>query len=221
MSKATPSVDIYDDGDYKKDVPKSKQTNCLLMRRPLGRGKPTTYALPGPSFVYGKVERPDSDNNCLAWSTDPSPSASATSSDTVGVSRSVLMAKKVQVPYKPDTVFGKPSPPTTSLTSVVTNQYQREWLQQQKEVREAAQVKSAPSKGLQGGLKPAAPTAASKGHTRSKEVVAEPVPFKMKQFQNIPSRVRLQNLSHLGKTGSAAPESVESAPAAAAESVAV
>lgn len=187
MSKASAapisaSLDIYDDGDYKRPVPKSEQKNCLLVRRPLGRVKPSTYALPGPNFVYGKVEKPEVET----WTTD-------TTTDNVSVPRNT---KKPQVP---DIVFGRPSPPTTSLTSVITNQYQREWLQQQRVARLAEEAKARPSKGLQGGLKPAAPTAASKGHTKSKDVAPEPVPFKMKRFLNVPSRVRLENLTHLGR----------------------
>ncbi len=89
-------LDIYDDGDYKKDVPKSKQTNCLLVRRSVGKVKPTTYALPPPSFCYGKLERTD-ESGSMVWTQPEAPTK-----------RSGIHAKG-PVPYNDKTIFGKPS----------------------------------------------------------------------------------------------------------------
>lgn len=51
------NMDIYDEGDYRKHGKSKKMPqNCLLVRRPLGRVKPSTYALPGEDFVYGRKD---------------------------------------------------------------------------------------------------------------------------------------------------------------------
>lgn len=47
--------DIYDDGDYRRNVPRYRKTNHMLVRRPLGRVKPTVYELPEDRFTYGQA----------------------------------------------------------------------------------------------------------------------------------------------------------------------
>jgi len=51
--------DLYDDGDYRKSGLGQKRTNTLLIRRPTGKVKPTTYNLPPEGFTYGKRDQFD------------------------------------------------------------------------------------------------------------------------------------------------------------------
>lgn len=46
--------DIYQDGDYRRNVPRFQKTNHMLVRRPLGKVKPTVYELPEDGFRYGQ-----------------------------------------------------------------------------------------------------------------------------------------------------------------------
>jgi len=59
MSNSVWSNDIYNDGDYRRDVPRHQKTNALLVRNPLGQVRPTTYQLPQDHFVYGQVDNGD------------------------------------------------------------------------------------------------------------------------------------------------------------------
>ena len=208
--------DIYDDGEYRKfGVSKGKQTNQLLMRRPLGRARASTHQLPPAGYCFGNVEKPNDEGNCLQW--DLPKSAAGSQRDLVGVSRSALLAKKGPLPYNADTVFGVHSSLSTPITSIITNQYQRDYLQKQREARahEAATISLAEAARQHGRLKPALPTAASKGHAAVNKPMEVKEPFKMRRFQNIPSRVRLQNHSHLSAAAPGASGGQEGAQAAA------
>jgi len=52
-------ADVYDDGDYRKSGLGTKRTNTLLVRKPTGKVKPTTYNLPSDGFTYGKRDQFD------------------------------------------------------------------------------------------------------------------------------------------------------------------
>lgn len=165
-------------------MPKTKQTNCLLVRRPIGKVKPTTYTLPPEDFCYGKVEKIPDHGNLLAWNVPEKQSRPSRS--------------KQQKPYDENTVFGRPTPPTSSLASVITNQYQRDWIAEQRKLQAAqlaaATRKRGDSRGATQPLRPPRNTAASLGHTKPREPSSPQPLFKMKRFQDVPSRVRLGNL---------------------------
>jgi hypothetical protein len=215
--------DIYDDGDYKREVPQYKKTNHLLVYPQLGRVKPSTYNLPGGDFTYGYTDPADEEGAGAvvgSWKSHrPAPEAlegrdfvrlnkyaainGCTTAKNVATYRRANDIRVGQgaisgnsryprgqpAPYFPngDTIFGRPSPACAPISDVLNNSYQRKWIAEQRMIRTAEGQQKRQMKYAQ-----AQHTRASLGHTKVQAPQSTASPFKLKQFQNVPSRVRTE-----------------------------
>lgn len=214
--------DIYDDGEYKIEVPSHKRTNVLLVNRPLGKVVPATRTLPGPGHTYGFVDLHDDEGagDVLgSWQAHRRGTEEPPGKDFVRLNKYASMsgavtAKNVAtfrrvndirqgeraVPtsadgvYFPDsnTVFGRPSPDSAPIQDLITNAYQRRYIAEQRVARaQRAKSQTISNKTYARSQH----TKASLGHT--KVPAPEPKPmFKLKQFQDVPSRVTTQNYDY-------------------------
>lgn len=218
--------DIYDDGDYKRDVAQYRKTNHLLVYPQLGKVKPTTYSLPGGDFTYGWTDSNDEEGAGQvvgSWKSHKAAPEALEGRDFVRLNKYAAIngattAKNVATyrrandirvgqgsisgngtrgqpqPYFPnaDTIFGRPSPACAPIADVLNNSYQRKWIAEQRTVRTAENQKRKQLKYAQ-----AQHTRASLGHTKVQAPQDTREPFKLRQFANIPSRVRTNGYTNM------------------------
>jgi hypothetical protein len=204
--------DLYDDGSYAYECPRSQQTNHLLVRKPLGQVKPSCYSLPGNNHTYGFVDPQDAEGAgdiVGSWQTHIPAPQGVPGKDFVrlnkyGAMSGCVTAKNVAtfrryndcrvgevLPprdniYYPDadTVYGRPSPASVPIADLINNSYQRKAITMKRARRADLEMR----KPRKTNFTQTSHTRASLGHTK----VAAPAPkpmFKMKKFQNVPSRV--------------------------------
>lgn len=213
--------DIYDDGEYMVNVAPHKRTNVLLVNKPLGKVTPTTRQLPGPGHTYGFIDLHDEETagDVLgSWQAHRRAPQGVPGKDFVRLNKYASMsgavtAKNVATfrrcndirlgesgmgpvdgPYFPDsnTVFGKPSLDSAPISDLLTNAYQRRYVAEQRvnrTMRAGARASKKPTYALSQHTK------ASLGHTK----VPAPAPkamFKLRQFQDVPSRVSHHNYAY-------------------------
>lgn len=217
--------DIYDDGDYKKDVAQSRKTNHLLVYPQLSRVKPTTYNLPPSDFTYGWADANNEEGAGAvvgSWKQHKAAPDALEGRDFVRLNKFAAMngctsAKNVATyrrandirvgqgpisrgtsrgeakPFFPngDTIFGRPSPACAPISDVLNNSYQRKWIAEQRELRNVHTKMKRQMKYAQ-----AQHTRASLGHTKVQAPEDTRTPFKLKQFEGVPSRVRLDGYSN-------------------------
>lgn len=219
--------DIYDDGDYKREVPQYKKTNHLLVYPQLGMVKPTCYNLPPKDFTYGWTDQGDDEGAAAvvgSWKQHKAAPDALEGRDFVRLNKYAAMngcttAKNVATyrrandirvgqgaisggraqtapggkMYSPnvDTIFGRPSPPCAPINDVLNNSFQRRWVAEQRELRAAENQKRRALKAQQ-----AQHTRASLGHTKVQAPEDTRAPFRLKQFQNVASRVRSEGYSN-------------------------
>lgn len=201
--------EIYEEGDYRKIVPRNQKTNTLLVRPQLGKGKATCYDLPSDDFVYGQQDAvveagaAGSVNNWVDHQPNPGPIPNrdfvrlntyasmngCTNSKHVAAFRAVNDIRQVpasqirggQAYFPPaDAVFGRPSPASLPLKMLVQNDYGRQAIAQTRATYAARAAEKPAPRRLQH-------TKASLGHT--KVPAPEPKqPFKMKKFANVGSK---------------------------------
>jgi len=229
VAAAEGAGDIYNDGQYR--VPRSKRTNVLLVRPQVGKVKPTTYDLPSEGYVYGRKDIGDEEGArevVGSWKNHtPNPDAEpgrdfmrlnkgavvhgCTTSKNISSYREEhdIRLQTGPVPRygsgtdpsypNATTAFGRPSKPSTPINSLLCNSYQRNWIASQRQTAKAEEEVSAKKQKKQ----PAAHTRASLGHVKVKKD-APKKPFKLKQFVNVESRVKMPKI---GKTNGSAPSS--------------
>lgn len=211
-------MDIYDDGKYKLPVPAYKRTNALLVRNPLGEVKPTTWSLPPRDHIYGYADAQDEEGASEvvnSWLEHQGPPRELPGRNFVELNKFATMsgcttaknlsqfrrtndvrlgAQNAPISHMtssfPDssTIFGRPSPQSAPISDLLNNNYQRTWIQGQRYQREMKSTKQRPYARSQH-------TKASLGHTK----VRAPPPkkmFKLKQFENVPSRISMTNPSY-------------------------
>lgn len=218
--------DVYDDGDYKREVPAVRKTNHLLVYPQLGKVKPSTYDLPGPEFTYGWTDATDEDGAAQvvgAWKSHSAAPDGLQGRDFVRLNKYAAMngcttaknvstyrrvndirvgqgaisgqrnkEKKMYFPNA-DTIFGRPSPPCPPISDCLNNSYQRKWVEEQRTLRTAAVEQKRQLKYAR-----ATHTRASLGHTKVRAPEVDKLAnFRLKQFQNVPSRVRTEGYSNL------------------------
>eukprot|EP00462_Mataza_sp_D1_P004465 CAMPEP_0175101830 /NCGR_PEP_ID=MMETSP0086_2-20121207/8056_1 /TAXON_ID=136419 /ORGANISM="Unknown Unknown, Strain D1" /LENGTH=258 /DNA_ID=CAMNT_0016376487 /DNA_START=50 /DNA_END=826 /DNA_ORIENTATION=+ len=221
------SRDIYDDGDYKREVAQHKKTNHLLVYPQLGKVKPSTYNLPGPDFTYGWTDDANEEGAGQvvgSWKSHHAAPDALQGRDFVRLNKYAAVngcttaknvsayrrandirvgqgaisgsrGKSKEKLYFPnaDTIFGRPSAAKSSFSEVLNNSYQRRWIEEQRASRTAAVIQKRQLKYAR-----ASHTRASLGHTK---VIAPETDklanFRLKQFQDIPSRVRAEGYSNL------------------------
>lgn len=239
------SNDIYEDGDYRKIVPRNQKVNTLLVRPQLGKSKATCYDLPGDEFVYGQQDMiveagaAGSVNNWVDHSPNPGPVPhrdfvrlntfasmnGCTNSKHVAAFRAVNDIRQIppsQVRggacYFPpeDAVFGRPSEPSQPLKLLVQNDYGRQAIAQTRGSYVARAAEKPTTRKMQH-------TKASLGHTK----VPAPAPkelFKMKKFANVGSKaLKMAGLNTMSSTtvvAEAAPTAAAAASTAAEEATA-
>jgi len=211
------NADIYDDGEYKISVPRNQRTNVLLVHKPLGKTTPTTRTLPGPGHTYGFVDLHDDEGAgdvVGSWqhhrrAPEPVPGkdfvklnkyASMSGATTAKNFATFRRCNDIRLgdgapsvmdgPYFPDsnTVYGRPSPDSAPMSDLISNAYQRRYIAEQRvaAAHKARQRTGRPKYAVSQHTK------ASLGHT--KVPAPEPKPmFKLKQFQDVPSRISTQN----------------------------
>lgn len=219
---------VYDDGDYKMPMHYTR-TNPLLVRPVVGQVKPTTYKLPGEDYVYGKVDGGDAEGArevVNSWrqhtpSTAKRPNRNFVRLNKGAAQNGMVTAKHITTyrqtndirlragppPKKRDavvpnnyTTYGRPSSYTTGVGHLIANVYQRQAIEKARG-RAAKDEKAANIKKKKSVIRTnAMHTRASLGHHKvllddSKEL------FKMKQFQDVPSRVQQRlGLAHTQQT---------------------
>jgi hypothetical protein len=204
--------DIYDDGIYRKEVPEAKVANHLIVRTKLGTVRQTTYNLPDSDFIYGRPDVPDAENAsavCTSWQVHkPSKRPGKSSRDFIGLNRTAARSGCVTAKHNTtfrkmtqdipqqrairqdeqewpsdgqEVTYGRRNIPDGNFHTLIANQYQREWVEANRntQLRRAVNTRSTKI--------PIFHTRASLGHTFTKEQPAK-TPFKLKQFQNVPSR---------------------------------
>lgn len=202
---------VYDDGDYKKDVPEHQQTNHLLINKKLGQVKKSVYRLPNSDHVYGYTDASDHEgaHDLLSnWSQHIPNDAPVPERDFVQLNKYATMngcitAKNVAVyrrtndirrgdnsnqPYygmyfpNQTSVYGKPSAPSAQINKLLTNEYQRNYIHAKRAQDARRSMQRRPRSTI-------AHTKASLGHTKVPAQPAKPM-YKMKRFANVESRVR-------------------------------
>jgi hypothetical protein len=205
---------VYDEGDYKKTQAGRRKNNAMLVKTVLGKVRSTTYDLPPAAYVYGKRNIGDqvSAGDVLSgWNVHrPNPedipgsdfqrlnkkavqAGCVTSGDVSGFRRVVdvrlqtgplRQQKKIKGPSK-DAIYGKKSGDVASMSSLITNTYQKDWIINQRKL-EAAQLATGRTNVSKGNS--LRHTNASRGHHKTK-VIPTGQRFVMKRFQNVASRV--------------------------------
>jgi hypothetical protein len=208
-------LDVYDDGDYRRDVPRRKKTNTLLVRRPLGKVKPTTYRLPKASYVYGRAQAFDEESAAQvvgSWKQHRRNPEALPGRDFVRLNKQAALygcttskgvatfrrsndirLRKTQPisaqgaggGFNPNSVFGRPSEPSAGINDLISNSYQRNWILEQRAMKAASKGRRR-NGGFSGTL---SHTRASLGHTKTPQPGPVKV-FKLAQFTNVPSRYR-------------------------------
>lgn len=183
----------YLDNDKESAHPLGLKSNPLLIRRPWGKVKPTSYNLPSSDFTYGcpnPIDPEGAGELTSKWTAHKSTigrnQAKKTEMydyETYLKHRSIHGTQRVD---PTETIrFGRPSPASVSVGLLTTYHFQREYLEERKQAEQQAKVKKQRSART---LSAPRATLASTGHTH----VFEPEQkeeWKMKQFRNVESRI--------------------------------
>jgi len=207
---------VYDDGEYKVPVPRTRRTNHLLVNPVLATVKPTTWNLPQSDHTYGYSNPVDMEGAAELlsnWSIHQPNAQRMPGSDFVALNKYASMngcttAKNVSSfrqmndirleesnypvqgnTYYPDnqTVYGCPSVPSASIHALVTNSYQRSSIEQRRNMESTRMAARQTRKRNQVPRM----TKAALGHFKVPAPAAK-ARFTMRQFQNVPGRVSQQ-----------------------------
>lgn len=207
----------YDDGPYKVNVPKSKRTNHLLVNPSLAKVKHTTWSLPPQEHTYGYCDPIDMENAgdlLTYWAVHQPNAQNMPGRDFVQLNKYATMngcvnAKNVSAfrsnndirieesqaqdygTFYPtdDTVFGRPSAPSASIQALMSNKYQRNAIEQRRTMASTRRTVARDRRTR--NTMSAKMTRAALGHSKVSAAPPQKA-FKMKQFQNVPSRVSQQ-----------------------------
>jgi len=206
---------IYDDGEYKVNVPRTQRGNHLLVNTSLSKVKHTTWNLPPQEHTYGYCDPVDMENAgdlLTYWSVHQPNAQHMPGRDFVQLNKHAAIngcvnAKNVSTfrqnndirieesDYQPDygtfypgddMVYGKPSAPSASIQALMSNKYQRNSIEQRRTMARTKRLVAQDQRKR--NTMSAKMTRAALGHTKM-PAPAPKRPFKMKQFMNVPSRV--------------------------------
>lgn len=179
----------YNDTE-KRSVKKSQLSNPLLVRRPVGEVKPSSYSLPGPDFTYGQAYQRDPEGAAeltTYWqfhqpTADPRTGQVFLKNLDFQVDNGTRFGTQ-RVEPSATIRFGRPNVASTPAELLTSAQFQREYLAE----RERAADEFSRSKRISKFISPR-PTLASTGHHKI-AVEERRELWKMQQFRDVPSRV--------------------------------